>query len=188
MLIGKRLYTKTEFYEFINLPENTDRNFELIDAEILETMPSFPVSGRIAAWMTTFIGMYLIQNDIAHLTISEAGYDINDENTFAPDVAVTLKSRLPELPTGAFVPIPPDIAIEVVSESDLKDPKNRIERKLKKYLEAGVPLTWYVYYERKVVEVHQPGQPVQIVGIDGVLDGGVVLPGFKLAVKDIFRD
>ncbi len=46
----------------------------------------------------------------------------------------------------------------------------------------------HVYYERKVVEVHQAGQPVQIIDIEGILDGGGVLPGFKLAVKDIFRD
>jgi hypothetical protein len=32
-----------------------------------------------------------------------------------------------------------------------------------------------------------PGKKVEIVGIDGVLDGGDVLPGFKLALKDVFR-
>src|SRR5687768_16934977 len=31
-----------------------------------------------------------------------------------------------------------------------------------------------------------PGKPVMALGIDDVLDGGKVLPGFKLAVKDIF--
>jgi Uma2 family endonuclease len=188
MLIANRLYTKAEFYEFINQPENADKHFELIDAEILETMPSFPIPSNIATWFVIYIGIYLMSNDIAYITDAQGGYDIDDENLFVPDVAVTLKSRLPTLPLSTFVPIPPDIAIEVVSKSDLKDPKNRIERKLKKYLEAGVPLTWYVYYERKVVEVHQPGQPVQIIDIDGVLDGGGVLPGFQLAVKDIFRD
>jgi len=27
-----------------------------------------------------------------------------------------------------------------------------------------------------------------MVGIDGVIDGGTVLPGFRLAVRDIFPD
>jgi pantothenate kinase type III len=29
---------------------------------------------------------------------------------------------------------------------------------------------------------------MQLVGADGTLDGGLVLPGFTLAVKDIFVD
>jgi len=35
------------------------------------------------------------------------------------------------------------------------------------------------------VEVYTPGQ-ANIVGLDGILDGGDVLPGFALPVKDIF--
>jgi hypothetical protein len=38
------------------------------------------------------------------------------------------------------------------------------------------------------VEVYAPRQKVQIVRIDGTLDGGGVLPGFARAVKDIFPE
>ena len=38
----------------------------------------------------------------------------------------------------------------------------------------------------QVVEVYAPGQGYQAVGAAGTLDGGDVLPGFSLAVKDIF--
>ena len=186
MLIDKKAYTKTEFYEFIQLPKHAGRVFELIDGEIWEKMPTFGYSSGTGARVTTFIGMYLLNNDIAHFTDAQGGYDIDDENTFAPDIGVILKSRLAKLPIDRFVPLVPDFVVEVVSPSDQKAHKERIEKKLNKYIEAGVSLIWYIYPDRREVEVYKRGEPMRIVGIDGVLDGGDVLPNFSLPVRDIF--
>jgi len=38
-----------------------------------------------------------------------------------------------------------------------------------------------------LVEVYISGQPVRKIGLDGVLDGGDVLPGFSVTVRDIFQ-
>lgn len=187
MLISKALYTKAEFYKFLDLPQNAGKVFELINGEIVEKMPNFGYSSGVSARFLTFIGMYLLKNDIAHLTDAQGGYDIDAENTLAPDAGVGLKSRLSALPTDSFIPVVPDLVVEVVSQSDLDNPKERIEKKLNKYLQAGVRLIWYAYPMRREVEVHQPGQPVQVFGIDDTLDGGEDLPGFTLPVHDIFR-
>jgi Uma2 family endonuclease len=40
--------------------------------------------------------------------------------------------------------------------------------------------------ERKRVEVYAPGHPVRKLGVEDTLDGGTVLPGFRLAIKEIF--
>ncbi len=186
MLICKKLITRAEFYEFIQRPQNATRAFELIEGEMVEKMPSFGYVSGIGARFTTFIGVYLLNNDIAHITDAQGGYDIDDENTLVPDVGIILKSRQAELPVDAYIPIPPDSVIEVVSPSDLKDPKNRIEKKLKKYQDAGVPLIWYAFYDRKEVEVYRRDHPKQIYGINDTLDADDILPGFKLAVADIF--
>jgi Uma2 family endonuclease len=186
MLINKTLYTKAEFYEFMDLPQNANKTFELVGGEVIEKMPTFGYSSGVNARLTTFIGMYLLKNDIAHFTDAQGGYDIDDENTLVPDIGVILKSRQAELPTDSYVPLVPDFVIEVVSQSDLKDPKNRIEKKLKKYREIGVRLIWYVYPGRKEVEVYKLGQAKLIVGLNGILDGGDVLPDFTLSVRDIF--
>jgi Uma2 family endonuclease len=57
--------------------------------------------------------------------------------------------------------------------------------KVANYLAAGT-LVWIVRPETKIVEVYAPGQPMRKVGVDGSLDGGDVLPGFSLPVRDIF--
>jgi Uma2 family endonuclease len=43
-----------------------------------------------------------------------------------------------------------------------------------------------VFPVEQLVEVYVPDKDVELVGIDGTLDGGDVLPGFTLKVSDIF--
>ncbi len=57
--------------------------------------------------------------------------------------------------------------------------------KIGNYL-AAKTVIWVVYPLEKVVHVYVPGEPVQTLDINGTLDGGKILPGFTLAVKDIF--
>ena len=52
-------------------------------------------------------------------------------------------------------------------------------------MRAGV-LLWVVDYVACQVEVHIPGDGVQLVGEAEVLQGGEALPEFELRVKDIF--
>jgi Uma2 family endonuclease len=110
---------------------------------------------------------------------------VTEDSTFAPDVAVILKSRLPELPDDGFAPLPRDFAIEVVSPSDLKTPK-RIRDKIAEYERAKLPLVWWVYPARQEIDVYEYGVKVRTAGISDTLDGGDVLPGFTLTVAKIF--
>lgn len=185
MLVGKKL-KQADYHAYIRLDENADRHFELIDGEIVEKVPNFGYSSGTSATINGLFFVYRLQNPIFFITDAQGGYEIDDENTFMPDVGVILKARLPALPTDAYIPMRPDIAVEVVSKSDLEKPKERIEKKQRAYLAAGVPLTLYVYPERREVEVYRPGQPVQVVGIEGEIDCGAVLPGFALRVSEIF--
>jgi hypothetical protein len=43
-----------------------------------------------------------------------------------------------------------------------------------------------VYPLRREVEVYENGELTRTAGIDDILDGGAVLPGFTLVVKTIF--
>ncbi|MBA2447501.1 MAG: Uma2 family endonuclease, partial [Chloroflexi bacterium] len=50
----------------------------------------------------------------------------------------------------------------------------------------GVRLVFVVNPRRRTVAVHRSGQPVRILGLDDVLDGEDVVPGWTLAVRDLF--
>ncbi len=54
------------------------------------------------------------------------------------------------------------------------------------YLNASTTV-WVVNPDSKRVEVYAPGKVPQTLDIGDTLDGGDVLSGFTLAVKDIFE-
>ena len=185
MFIAKRSDIAA-FREWMQRAENLDKQYELINGEMVEIMPTFGQSSAISARFAILLGIYLLQHPIAHITDAQGGYDIDENNNYAPDVGIILKSRLPQLPANAFIPLPPDWVVEVISQSDLNDPCNRIEIKRERYLKAGVKLLWYAYPQRKEVEVYRPGQPVEVLDITAVLDASIVLPSCLIKVADIF--
>jgi Uma2 family endonuclease len=188
MLTQEKLIHQREFYEINALDENADKNLELINGEIVEKMPSSTYSSSLGMRIGIYVGIYLLKNPIAHITDGQGGYDINDINTYAPDVGVVLKSRIATLPHEGFAAVVPDLVFEVVSPSDLNQPNQRIIPKREVYLSEGVRLLVYVYPERREFEVYEPDQPMRVLGMDDTLDCGAVLPGFTLAVKDVFAE
>jgi Uma2 family endonuclease len=181
MVVQVRRYTVEEFDELVRQSGNTDRLLEYIGGEIFEAV-SNPLSSKTAVRFSTFIGIHLLEHDIGHLTGADGGYTVSGER-YIPDVAFISYEKQPVLSyEDGYVPNPPDLAIEVLSPSN-DDDKMRI--KVTNYLAAGT-IVWVADPQEKVVEVYVPGQPVKVLGLDGILDGGEVLPGFTLAVKDIF--
>lgn len=173
--------TSAQFLEWAERPENRDRLFELIDGEIVEKVGSFEPSA-IAATIIFFLKLFLRDHPLGYVTSSEGMYVLSDDFTPMPDVGYIAKVRLTEFPERE-VPMPPDLAVEVKSPTDsLREQRRKAER----YVELGTRLVWLVLPEHKQVEIYAPGQDVQIVTLDGVLDGRDILPGFRLTVQDIF--
>jgi Uma2 family endonuclease len=81
-------------------------------------------------------------------------------------------------------PVAPSWAVEIVSPTD-KAINVRNKRSI--YIAAGI-LYWEIYPDLQRVDVYAPGQPMVTVGMDGTLDGGRVLPGFTVALKDILTN
>lgn len=61
-----------------------------------------------------------------------------------------------------------------------------MQRKLKDYFTAGVELVWYVYPKDKLVRVYTSEEDCQTLTEEDALDGGSVLPGFQLPVRELF--
>jgi Uma2 family endonuclease len=173
--------TVEEFERLAELPENADKRLEFIGGEVVE-VPSNAHLSEIASIIIFFLLTFLRESGIAgHVTGEGGGYMVFGER-YAPDVAFISKSRQPELAKRGYNPNPPDFAVEVLSPTDAY---SKVVIKIDHYLAAGT-LVWLVRPEDRKVEVHVPGQPTKIVAIDGTLDGGNVLPGFTLAVKELF--
>jgi Uma2 family endonuclease len=183
MVLERKRVTSEEFDRFVNLPENADKLFELIGGEIVE-VPSNPYASEVSINISFPIKLFLRDNGIeGHVTGEAGGYIVSGEK-YAPDVAYISKVRQRELVRQGYNPNPPELAVEVDFPSTYESAR-RLQTKIANYLAAGT-LLWVVYPETKTVEVYTPGQPVKLLSVDDTLDGGDVLLGFTLAVKEVF--
>ena len=181
--VGERL-TAAAFEAWADLPENRERTFEFIGGEVVE-VPSNPLVSKIAGWILTALNMYLLNNDLGHVTGADGGYIVDGER-YVPDVAFISYARQPELPASGYNPNPPELAVEVISDPDSGQEQRNLRLKVSHYLAAGT-VVWVVNPADRTVEVHVPGRAARLVDAAGTLDGGDILPGFALPVKHIFR-
>ena len=182
MAIATRPVPVEEFDQFVLLPENANRMFEYIGGEIVEVV-SNNFSSEIGASFLIEIGGFVKKNRLGRVTGADGGYRVSGER-YIPDVAFISKARQPEPSHEAYNPNPPDLAVEVISPSNSE---HEIRIKVVNYLLAGTTV-WVVDPLNKRVEVYIPGQSPFTVGVDGTLDGGNVLPGFKLLLREIFPE
>ena len=79
----------------------------------------------------------------------------------------------------------PDLAIEVIKPSNKAD---EVIRKLREYFQAGVWRVWIVYPSVRQVYVYESFNKVVILREGDDLDGGELLPGFRLGLVELFED
>jgi Uma2 family endonuclease len=174
-------YTAEEFEAFTTQPENTGRSFELINGEIVEKMPT-QLHGLIAGLIATFMNLFILKNPLGWVMV-EARYKLpdDDQNDYLPDVSFVSKAYKMLVEKGP-APYMPDIAVEIKSPDDtLPD----MRKKAAFCLEHGSQLVWLVYTEKRLVIVLTANSE-DILSENDTLDGGSVLPGFRLPVRDIF--
>jgi Uma2 family endonuclease len=85
----------------------------------------------------------------------------------------------------AIGPFSPTLAVEVLSPSNTV---KEMERKRKEYFLGGTRLVWIVDEETRTVEVWTSPDDCVRLTEDDTLDGGDVLPGFRLPLREIFVD
>ena len=117
-------------------------------------------------------------------------FRINSETDLRrrPDVAFVSHKRWPfnrRIPKVIPWDMVPDLAVEVISESNSA---YEVQKKLHDYFDAGVRRVWVVYPDQAEVYVYSSPKQVEIIGLGQELDGGDLIPGFRLPVAVLFQD
>lgn len=102
-----------------------------------------------------------------------------------PDVSFISWERLAGRRLGeqAVADCIPDLAVEVISEHNTRE---EMEEKLREYFKYGVRSVWYVYPDSREVHVYTSADRRTILSEEDWLDGGDVLPGFRLELRELF--
>jgi Uma2 family endonuclease len=171
--------------EFRRIPES-DRFLYELSAGVLvrEPRPARP-HGTAVALMTHYLTAYALEH--GGVVTAETGYVLAEDpaTVRGPDVAYTRGDPAPYGgdPEG-FIRGAPDLAVEVLS------PSNRwteVRDKIDQYFAAGARMVWIVDPRSKSVTVHPSADRSLTLGPEQTLDGGDVLPGFRLDVAQLFR-
>ncbi|HEV8635807.1 MAG TPA: Uma2 family endonuclease [Chloroflexota bacterium] len=91
-----------------------------------------------------------------------------------------MTSREDRLPS-AYVPLAPDLVVEVVSPGDSAAD---VQDKVDTWLGFGTKAVWVLYPGPRLV-VHRPDGTARALGLDDEIDGGDVLPGFRMRLRDL---
>ncbi len=182
MVATARYQTLEEF----ELSDPPDVPWELIDGELVE-LPF--VSDRHGAYGMTigvYVGSFILSRRLGRIYTAETGFVVaTDPPTIRkPDVGFVRYERLSDdRDQDRTVRVVPDFAVEVISPSD---ERGAAVAKARMWVKAGVPLVWLGDPALLTVTAFTSGAPPHVHTIDDTLDGGDVVPGFTLAVRDIF--
>ncbi len=145
----------------------------------------------ISVWIASQLHAYLAnfaRTENIGWAISEALFHmpapINRDRR--PDVAFVSYQRWAKnrpVPCDNAWDVVPNLAIEVVSPTDKA---GEVEEKIGEYFRAGVELVWVVHPIHCKIYVHSsPTKITPLTQLD-VLDGGTVVPGFRLPLAELF--
>ena len=187
MAVQQRVYDIDRLWQIVCDSED-DTHYELIEGEIVAMAPPGGEHGTIAGEIFLHFRLFDPQRKLGVPTV-EAGYHPPTERDtlLSPDAAFTRVARVPNPFPRTWVPVMPDIAVEVQSPSNSLA---ELRRKAAIYLQHGTQLVWIIMPEQRSAEVHRLGADGAIerefVGADGSLSGESVLPGFSLEIARLF--
>ncbi len=180
MVLDIQKLSVAEFDEWVFNPQNIEHNYEYIRGEILEVV-SNSISSKIGSILGGFIAVHVHKNNLEHTTGADGGYQVGDER-YIPDAGFVSKARMPEFEDAPYLSIAPDLAVEVISPTDSQ---RLITVKVANYLVAGTTV-WVVYPDEKEIEIYAPNMAVVKLTEDDELNGGNLLPDFKLSLNELF--
>jgi Uma2 family endonuclease len=161
--------------------------FELVNGALVERNMGWE-SSWIASRLSHFLTSFCDANQLGWVAGADASYQcFPDDPTKVrrPDVSFIRGDRLAadDRPEG-HCRIAPDLAVEVISPNDLY---SEVETKVDEYLRAGVQLVWVIDPPTRTVRVHRADGTLADLHEADQLSGENVLPGFRCAVRDLFR-
>lgn len=169
--------------EFERLADEPSR-LELVRGHIVREPPAGFEHGGIAALIATCLTNHVRQHGLGMVVTDEPGFVLFDEppTVRSPDVAFVARDRLPADPRG-FAHLAPDLAVEIVSPSNTL---GEIQNKVFDYLDAGTRLVWVVEPRGRTVTVYRSRDLIRILTPSQEIDGGEVVPGFRIEVSEFF--
>lgn len=159
--------------------------YELIDCTLVEKPMGSPES-HLASRLIGQLEIYLDNHDVGFLYAPDALIELLPKLVRGPDVSFLAwaKGAAHVVPQDQISKQIPDLAVEILSPSNTR---REMQIKLKEYFLGGVKLVWIIDPKTRTAVAHTAPDAKVNVPADGALDGGTVLPGFRLPLAKLFE-
>lgn len=175
-------------------PEKLDDDilYEDVDGQRIEKRPMSYYAGIIASDLAGEVSFHIRQQvAVPGKVVSEVIFRLplpeGGSRNRRPDLAFVSFNRWPidrpMSPKDNAWDVVPDLAVEVISPTD--SAQDQLHKVLE-YFQAGVRLVWIVYPHQRCIHVYESWNRIRVVTESDTLDGGTVLPGFRLLLDRLF--
>ncbi|BAY08735.1 hypothetical protein NIES2098_18960 [Calothrix sp. NIES-2098] len=178
-------FTDEEFAQIVAV--NKELRLELTaEGELIIMAPTGGETGNRNFELYLDLGIWNRQNKLGKAFDSSTGFKLPNGATRSPDaswIKIEKWEALTPEQRKKFLPLCPDFAVELVSETDdLED----TQAKMQEYLANGLQLGWLINPKDKQVIIYRLNQAPEILQSPTNLSGEDVLPGFVLNLQQIF--
>lgn len=171
--------------DLLRMPDDGLR-YELIRGELRKMSPAGYKHGRMVINITTPLDQYVRAHNLGVVFAAETGFKLasNPDHVRAPDVAFIRGERVEQSgEVEGYWPGAPDLAVEVVSPGDSY---TEVEDKVFDWLEAGTRMVIVVNPRKRAVTIYRSLTDVVVLAENDMLEGGEMVPGWTIPVKDLF--
>ena len=187
MKVLERRYDIEDLWQIVRAADD-DKRYELVEGVLIEMAPPGETHGYLTVLLSKYLVDYVIEHNIGRVTADSGFYSEEDRYTLlSPDVAFRRLDPDAEPASRKWVPVMPDLAVEIKSPSNTMA---ELRRKAAIYLQHGAQLVWIVMPDAKSVEVCRldatGDMQSEVIGRQGALSGEDVLPGFRLELAKLF--
>ncbi|MBL8864031.1 MAG: Uma2 family endonuclease [Gemmataceae bacterium] len=165
--------------------ESVDKRiYELVDGTLVEKAMGMRES-LLAAFIIQQLRNHIQSTDLGLVSGADGPYRMLHGNVRYPDVGYIPWESIEgdELPDEKIWSITPALAVEVMSESNTEA---EIQRKMGELFARGCQLIWVIDPPTRTARAFTSPKKVKVVEPSGDLDGGKVLPGFRLPLASVF--
>jgi Uma2 family endonuclease len=171
--------------ELLAMPDDGNR-YELVKGELIRTPFATAENGLVTMELAGPLYTHIQARGLGAAYAAGTGFRIESEpdTVRAPAIAFVSKLRLGLTgTTEGYFEGAPDLVVEVPSpDITVFD----VEDKVAEWLEAGARMVWVVSPKLHIVTVYRSLTDIVTLTEKDTLDGGDVVPGFSIAVAEIF--
>jgi len=161
--------------------------YELVNGELINMGNAGMEHGEIGSFLGGSLSLYVRSHKLGAICDSSTAFTMKSGNRRSPDVSYIAKERLEglkRLPKGYFQGSP-DLAVEILSPSNTVE---EIHDKIVEFFENGTRLVWVIHPDEKYVLVYHSPSPDRLLRLEDSLNGEEIVPGFSLAVAELFPE